>query len=428
MKKVLLISFFSTSRPGGSFRPAPLAKYLPEFNWEPVILTPSLSAKLDTGLRIIETPYRDALGFWKKLFGIQSGQDARSQIKNRLNVKNARSKTDSILNLVEELTGYPDFFRGWKPFAVKRGEKLLSEEKIDALISCAPMISHIITQKFRARYKIPWIADFPDLWSQNHDYRYGNIRKWFDTRLELNTLSLTDALVTVSKPWVDKLKKMHPDKKVYMIPHGYDPEALNMPASLITPKFTITYTGLIYHKWQNITLLFGAIQALISENIINPQDIEVRFYGNPDELLEKQIREFKLSGIATQYGKVPQPEAIKKQRESQLLLLLGWNDPNEKGVYTSKVFEYVGARRPILVTGGGKDVVSELMEQTKAGTCAYTRDEIKDTLKQLYLEYKTRGYVSYHGINSEIERYSHREMAKKFAKILDELTSYRTKD
>ena len=58
MKRVLIITFFFPPRPGvASLRLRGLAKYLPDFGWEPVILTPKLPKAPDPRFRVIETPY-----------------------------------------------------------------------------------------------------------------------------------------------------------------------------------------------------------------------------------------------------------------------------------------------------------------------------------------------------------------------------------
>ena len=120
---------------------------------------------------------------------------------------------------------------------------------------------------------------------------------------------------------------------------------------------------------------------------------------------------------------VPRQLALEKQRESQLLLLLDWDDPQEKGVYTGKIFEYFGARRPILATGGSRDdVVARLLDETQAGMHAPTVEDIKNVLEEIYREYKLKGEVVYKGKESEINKYSHRDMARKFAEILHCLT------
>jgi len=46
-------------------------------------------------------------------------------------------------------------------------------------------------------------------------------------------------------------------------------------------------------------------------------------------------------------------------------------------------------------------------------------------MKDLYLEYKSKGKVAYRGIAEKNNKYSYREMARKFAEIFDELTERR---
>lgn len=58
MNRVLIISYYFPPRPGvGALRPYGLAKYLPHFGWEPIILTAKLHYMDKTGFKIIETEY-----------------------------------------------------------------------------------------------------------------------------------------------------------------------------------------------------------------------------------------------------------------------------------------------------------------------------------------------------------------------------------
>lgn len=123
---------------------------------------------------------------------------------------------------------------------------------------------------------------------------------------------------------------------------------------------------------------------------------------------------------------VTRERAITEQRKAQILLLLTWNHPAEKGVYTGKLFDYLAARRPILSIGytdGG--VVKELLDKTQAGVHCSNETELREYLLKAYREYKELGAVQYHGIEAEIMKYSHREMARKFAKVLGEVTGER---
>ena len=75
-------------------------------------------------------------------------------------------------------------------------------------------------------------------------------------------------------------------------------------------------------------------------------------------------------------------------------------------------------------TDGG--VVKELLDQTQAGVHVSNEEELKKYLMQAYREYKETGVVKYHGIESEVMKYSHREMAKKFAEVLDTIVNWHT--
>ena len=422
MKKVLIIGYITQH--GAGIRVAPLAKHLPEFGWQPVILTSSLDDRPLPELRVVETPYRDALAFWKKLVRFNPEETLKEQLKGRLGMNhNRKTFIDQIISILLGLVTYPDAERGWQPFATKAGIKLLRNEPVDAMISCRPIISNIIARKLKEYYHIPWVVDYTDPWSQNTGYNYGPLRHRLDRRLELKTVAHADALVSTSEPWAERLRTLHISKPVFTITHGFDLEDANNPPAELTKKLTITYTGTIYTGNQDPIKLFHALRDLISERALDPGDIEVRFYGRKVVWLEKEIENYGLSDVVRYYGQIPREAVMTKQKESHLLLVLDWEDSYERGVYTGKIFEYLGVRRPILAIGGqSNSIIAKLLADTGTGWHAPTVDGIKNTLRKLYQEYRVKGNVPYTGREAEISKYSHREMARKFAEILDYLT------
>src|SRR3546814_20014060 len=60
-------------------------------------------------------------------------------------------------------------------------------------------------------------------------------------------------------------------------------------------------------------------------------------------------------------------EALRRQLESDILVLLQWNDPKEQGSVPGKFFEYLGARRPILVLGLHDGVPATILRERNAG-------------------------------------------------------------
>jgi len=426
MKRVLIITYHFPPRPTvASLRPLGLARFLPEFGWEPVILTAALPGKPDPYFKVIETQYHDSLGFGKRLFKLDSQSPLIAQAKNKLKIRSEKSPLDFILAAIGEITAYPDPQKGWRRFAVEAGQDILRQQNIHAIISTSPPeTSHIIAKRLKDEFKIPWVADFRDLWTQNYYYLYSPLRKSIERRLELNTLSTAEALVTVSQPAADDLRSLHRQKPVHSIPNGFDPAEVNTTPGNLTDKFTITYTGNLYPGKQSPEPLFAALRDLITEGSMDASDIEVRFYGPEAGWIYKQAERYELTGTVRQFGVVPREITLNKQRESQLLLLLKWNDTRQRGFYTAKIFEYLAARRPVLAVGGFPDVVDQLLDETKAGVSGQTGEDIKAVLLRLYQEYKSTGAVSYSGDEAETSKYSHREMAKRFAAILDIITRY----
>jgi hypothetical protein len=429
MNKVLIITYHFPPRPTvASLRPMGLAKYLPEFGWEAIILTAALPGSPDPQFEVVETQHRDssALGWGKRLFKLDTEQTVMAQIaqlKKKLRIRSERSPLDSLLTAIGEITAYPDPQKGWRAYAIEAGKNILRQENIKALISTSPPVTcHIIAKSLKDQFKSPWIADFRDLWTQNYYYPYSPLRRMRETRLELKTLSAADALVAISRPAADDLRSLHKEKPMHSIPNGFDPDEVNTTPGNLTDKFTITYTGNLYPVKRSPAPLFVALGDLITEGSMDASDVEVRFYGPEAGWIDKQAERYRLTGIVRQLGTIPREIALKKQRESQLLLLLKWNDSRQKGAYSGKIFEYLAARRPILAIGGFHDVVSELLDETKAGICGQTSEDIKALLLRLYQEYKSTGVVTYTGDETETSKYSHQEMARRFAQVLDNVS------
>jgi len=416
MKKVLIIGHFWPYR-RGSIRVIGLAKYLREFGWEPIILTAPLSGRPDFKVRCVETDYRN-------MFGLKTKADLGSQMI-KIGKETAplfKKILGTIFGYVRMIAAYPDEDRYWKPFAINSIDNLFAKEKISAIISVWPMTSHIIAQKTKEKYAVPWVADFPELWSQNCDYPYGFARKIIDRSLEKKTLKDADVMTTISLPMADNLKKLHNGKIVFTIVHGFDPDIVSQNKNSVTDKFTITYTGNFYPGKRDPLKFFAALSNLLREGKIDRKKIEVRFYSSKQKKIDEEIKKYNLSDVVRQCGMISLEDSLNRQRESQVLLFLDWEDEKEKGVYSGKIFEYLAAKRPILSVGGSENnVVRKLLQETKAGVFSGDIAGAENLLRNFYLEYQRNGKVEYKGDDREIEKYSNKEVARKFADVLNNL-------
>lgn len=427
MKKVLLIAFSYKKNAIGSVRLNGLAKYLPEYGWEPTILTVKIDKDSDPNQRIIETEYQDLLEKWKKKLKFKENQPIKSQLSDG-GVKKNTNTVDFFLKLWMDIFAYPDLEKNWYKPAMRAGRNLLNNENFDAIISSSkPVTSHLIANDLKKEYEIPFIADMRDLWTQNHFYSFSRVRKFFDARLEKKVLNNADAIITVSEALKNKLAMNFPRDNIHVVTNGFDPDQTSLtfePAN----KFTVTFTGTIYPERNDTETLFKALNELIKEGTIYTDDFELNFYGkHMNDMIGESVKNHDLGSVVNINGLIPRNKAIKKQRSSQLLLLFDWTECEEKGIYTGKIFEYLAAQRPILAVGPCKDVVSQLLIETRAGMHLSTTDEIKDQIKTYYQEYKTNGKVEYIGLAGEIEKYSQKGMARKFANVLETTTTHKTR-
>jgi hypothetical protein len=145
----------------------------------------------------------------------------------------------------------------------------------------------------------------------------------------------------------------------------------------------------------------------------------VDFYGPTYPWLDAMAEKYGLKGMVRQRGYVSHEEALVRQREAQVLLLLLWNDSRFGGIYTAKLFEYLAARRPVLAVGPFYDSASRLIRTVGAGASCFSVEWCCQELERMFRSYRDSGCVEYHG--NGIGQYSWVNMARKFAGVLDSL-------
>jgi glycosyltransferase involved in cell wall biosynthesis len=214
------------------------------------------------------------------------------------------------------------------------------------------------------------------------------------------------------------LQDSYPEKPVQVITNGFDPDDF---ARVSAPNryFSISYTGQLYAGRRDPTQLFEVMQELLQEGLIRREKLRISFYGPIEAWTQPLIERYGLQGVVELHGSIEREQALRRQQESQILLLLGWANPQETGQHTGKLFEYFGARRPILAVGGVRGVLTETLEETGAGLHALSKLQLRQFLLQSYAEFEERGEVRFRGNEHELLKYTHAAMAGKFSALLN---------
>src|SRR5579862_969204 len=420
MPRILFLTYaYPPLAAAGSVRAGGIAKYLPQFGWDVVVLTAKLPSGSRPAAQIVETEYQSVIAQWKSRFRMDPKESAHAKLKLSLpSQPNSNRLHTNLLLLAKNLIAFPDEHKGWIRFAEEALSKLKPSEKPDIILSSSPPASvHLIAAKARRLFNRPWVADFRDLWSENL-WGVTRLLQPLHQRLEKKTLSGADALVSVSEPWARSLQGRYPHKPVYTITNGFDPDDFDHHPNTLTEYFSLTHTGRLYEGRRDPTLLFDVLHELVKEELLDKRDLRVRFFGPAEPWLALLAQRYELSDVVEIGGMVTRKEALLRQAESQILLLLGWADPKETGQHTGKLFEYFGSRRPILAVGGSVGVLTDTLRQTGTGVHVSDRNSLRQHLLSLYGEFKTLGSISYHVNQEALHPYTHTEMARRFSDVL----------
>jgi glycosyltransferase involved in cell wall biosynthesis len=429
-RQILIVSFlFPPENTMGAVRIGKFAKYLPEYSWNPFVLTvnkiESLAQMLPIEIdeeNIIRTPYYSIndLLFEKYIRAEHQFEDKRKLSRADNIIK------DKMINLLRYLYNRPEVSMiinepwGWYKYAIKQGIDFLAKEKIDAIFSShGPSISHIVANKLHHETGIPWFAEYRDPWSFNQYNKKIFPFSLVEQKIEKEILKSASEIITISDALAYELEKFH-NRKIYVVPNGFDEDDYKQPVETsLIPKFRMTYTGTIYPHKRNPEALFRALSDLRDEGIINQDLFELSFYGNCN-FIGSLIEKYNLNDIIKLYGSIPYKKSIEKQKESTVLLLLSWDDPKE-WTYSGKLFEYFGACRPILALAYENGPAARLIRDTQCGIVANEQDIIKNIIIEWMDEWKTNNTIKkyYNPQHDIIQLYTRKTITGKLIDIIE---------
>ena len=422
----------------GAVRPSKFAKYLPQFGWKPIVLTPERVRGLpqvspittSSEADIVRIPYFSLGNFIReKLIG--SG--------DRLGQENGGGGLPGgnvfyrALQRISPIYSHSTLFQflldsaDWYFRTVRRGMQVVAEHKIDIIFSSyPPSVSHLVAARLHRKTGIPWIAELRDLWSSDPypDMQRVQPLQFLEERIEKRVLRSTTSLIASSLQMAQQLETFH-SKKVEVIPNGFDEEDYveEVPS---TSKFTLTYTGNIGLVRRNsLILLFEAICELRREENISPNELEVRFFGGKSlTSLSPFIERYNLKDIVRIYDFIPFQESIRRQKESTVLLLPSWNNSKDKETLTGKIHQYLGAQKPIMAIAFKGGAIDELLTETGAGVVVNTVDEIRCLLSLWLKEFRqSRKISSCYRPNPSIYHYTWKQQAQRLVQLFEQKAS-----
>jgi len=424
MKKVLIITYYWPPSGGaGVQRWLKFAKYLPEFGWQPVILTvdPQYASYPQRDESLSAEVGADCLVYTTRSFELYNLYKLISRKKEVPYGGFANESKESLFQKVSKfLRGnflLPDPRKGWNKYALKKAIELIQKFSIDTVVTTSPPHStQLIGLELKKRYKtIRWIADLRDPWTDIYYYnqfKHTALARKIDRNYERQVVENADLLISVS----EDVKRIFAEKsvlpigsKTVVIPNGFDSEDFQVTNFSPEARKVITYTGTISEAYDVDSLLL-AMQQLGAEW---REELQIRFVGKVPPTIASRFRE---TGFEVELvGYVDHQRSIEYLFQSDLLLLVIPKVANNRGILTGKFFEYLASQKPVLAIGPVDGDLAQIIAETSCGKIFDYTDA--DGMKQFIISELSRPKTS--AISEKANQYSRKELTRKLVSCLE---------
>lgn len=383
MRILLICPFFPPENKIASVRIAKFAEHWTRAGHEVRVLTRSAEGS-DLAVPTHEnlTVVRVADPAAKSVAALQSLKPLRPNRLQRL-LSAAYAKSLALV--------WPDIYHRWARTARREAEKWNWRPDV-VVASVGPFSTLLLGRALASRLGGKLVVDYRDLLTLSSYYPHGHLRKWIDGRFEKQVAEDSALLATVSTPLAEELSEQY-GRPTLVVTNGYDPnDFADLQYDPEPEVLRIRYCGwVIPQRRDPRTFLQGVAEVLKTRPDAR---IAVDFYGPPSSEVIAISQELGIEQHVNIHGRVNHRESLSIQANSDVLLLLLWNNVGEAGVLSGKVFEYIGAGRPILMTGLESGAAAQLIRDHGLGLVSNNSSEIAAYLTSLAEEKARTGKVS----------------------------------
>lgn len=387
-RNVLVIAYyFPPLGLSGVQRTTKFVKYLPQYGWEPTVLTVT-----PTGYYAIDpTLLLDV----ERAEIIRTGSlDVNALFRKKGVVTMPSERIRKMLQFIGDTLFIPDTKIGWKSRAVKAAAERFQQKKFDLIFATAPpQTDFLIGRDLKRMLGIPLVLDYRDAWL-DYPFKYfpTPLHRYWNYRLEKQVVQTADRIVVTHRRVKESILKRYPTlsyNDVVIIPQGYDPEDFQFEEHEPMPRhdrLRITHAGTFY-AGRNPVALFSAVKRLLHESPQLENKLEICLIGTVRKEDRKLAQQLGVSNVVRFLGYLDHRECTKYLLASDVLYFVLDNDYQSPG----KLYEYFGARKPILasVVDG---YMKELVEDSGAAVCVPLHDVAahEQALRDLIRQYERK--------------------------------------
>jgi hypothetical protein len=282
-----------------------------------------------------------------------------------------------------------DYYLKWYPAAIYRGIKVIRNNNITTIFASYPWTSHIIIAFIIAiMTKTKLVIDYRDYWNKSVPL-LSNLLTALERKIMRKAKFVVFNNYHTSQFYKKSYNKILKNKS-FIIENGYDKEDMLNNSIKDNIYFNIVYTGNTYSKAIQRPFLV-AVKELADEDKISSNDFQITFVGYENNLDKRYIYKNNIHQFFTFIDDIPHIDSVKIQLSADLLLLFAnFNPLMSKWCTPGKFFEYLGARKTILLLAHENSAMADYLRWTSSGVLVDPTDleQIKSTIFEFYDEWR----------------------------------------
>jgi glycosyltransferase involved in cell wall biosynthesis len=407
-KKVLMIAFhFPPDASIGAQRTFKTAEYLPQYGWDPIVLTAKESAYAS----------------------VEKSQDISKELLKNTH-RTAALDVNRHLTIMGKHLGWMtiiDRWTTWVPGAIWKGLKIIKQQKPDLIWSTAPIPSaHIIAAILSKISGIPWVADYRDPFSYHHT-SVSKVKAKILKKIDKVTVKKCAAAIFTTPKTTNLYQNYFQNEspeKFNTVENGYDEQnwskldnhQLSAKSPLAQEKFSLLYSGVLYPNGRDPTPLFRAIQMLKADGTIAEDNFELIFQGAGDnKAYQELIESLQINNIVKFTPSVPYLDSLECLRQADALVIIQGEVFNYQ--VPAKLYEYIKSTKALIVMTPCESATALAASQHPLSAIVNTQDDIAEIL----LAYIKGSLKSSHVI--ETKQFSRQQKASEMAAIFNRVTN-----
>lgn len=423
-KKVLIVAYYFPPLGGaGVQRILKFVKYLPQFGWEPVVLSvkdidypaldESLLKEIPASVEILRSGSFDPQRFLHLL-------KAFSGRKNEEVMNKASLRSSAKLNFLKWFF-IPDSKNGWLPFALLKGMKILKDENIDLIFSSSPPVSaHLAAYWLSKISGKPLVIDLRDPWELVEQEYSSLLHKQFNQNLQRKIFGKAKYIITVNHQIGEKISENCSEARVDIITNGFDPEDfLNMKVDR-NDKFEIVYAG-TFNRLNDPRPFLGAYAETIKENREFSEKATFTKVGLVlDWDWQTLLKQYGIEKHVTTLGYLSHRESVAYLLKGKILLLTTGGKTGSPLLSTGKIYEYLATGKPILAIVPLSGAAAELLREYSRAIIVVPQNKhrINQALLNLFEQYKT-GKLEHYKPSADLTRFERKYQTQRLAQIFN---------